>query len=160
MAASTTAVVAAAVVSVLGSAYFTEKNIKQEKRATKRANQLANEQAEIERQAQKEILKEEQRKNRNLLAQQQSAYKARLGASGLSSATGSGQVVLDNMQKEADMEDKYLSNKTKYSLQTLNNRLQQTNSRNLLSLNKSRLAQQSNVFSAGSGTAKSVLTAK
>ena len=157
---STTAVVAAAVVSVLGSAYFTEKNIEQEKKATKRANQLASEQAEIERQTQKEILKEEQRKNRNLLAQQQSAYKARLGASGLSSATGSGQVVLDNMQKEADMEDKYLLNKSKFSLQTLDNRLQQTNSRNLLSLNKSRLAQQGNAFSVGSGIAKSVLTAK
>ena len=159
MAASTTAIAAAAVVSVLSSAYFTEKNIQQQKKATKRANRLANEQAAIEKREQETLLKEERRKNRNLLAQQQSAYKARLGSSGLSSETGSGQVVLNAMQNEADMEDKYLANKHNFSLQTLNNRLQQTNSRNLLSLNQSRLGQQKNVFNAGSQATKSVLSA-
>ena len=159
MAASTTALVAATVVSVLGSAYFTEKNIEQEKKATKRASKLAAEQNEIEKQSQMEALKEEQRKNKNLLVQQQSAYKAKLGASGLSTQTGSGQVILDSMQNEADMEDKYLVNKNKFSLQTLNNRLQQTNNRNLLTLNQSRIAQQKNVFNAGSQSTKSILTA-
>ena len=61
------------------------------------------------------------------MAQQQSAYKAKLGASGLSAQTGSSQVVLDAMQNEADMEDKYLVNQKNFSLQSLNNRLQQTN---------------------------------
>ena len=159
MAASTTAIAAAAVVSILGSAYFTEKNIEQEKKATQKANKLAAEQNAIEKQAQIEALKEEQRKNRNLLAQQQSAYKAKLGASGLSSQTGSGQVVLDSMQNEADMEDKYLVNKNNFSLQTLNNRLQQTNNRNLLALNTSRIAQQKNMFDTASQSTKSILTA-
>ena len=158
MAASTTALATAAVVSVLGSAYFTEKNIEKEKKATKTANQLANQQAEIDRQSQLATLKETQRKNRNLLAQQQSSYKAKLGASGLTGETGSGQVVLNQMQKEADMEDKYLTNKTTFSLQTLNNSLQQTNNRNLLALNKSRLSQQKNVFNAGTQSTKGVVS--
>lgn len=160
MAASTSVIAVTALASILSSAYFTEKKIEQEKKATKQANQLANEQREIEKQAQAEGLKEEQRKNRNLLAQQQAAYKARLGASGLSAETGSGQVVLDNMQKEADMEDKYLQNKTAYSFRTLNNRLQQTNNRNLLTLNNARLSQQTNVIDSGLKSAKSVLSAK
>ena len=139
---------AAAVVSILGSAFYTERTLRQEKKAQKRANALANEQAAIEREAQEAALKEEQRKNRNLLAQQQSAYKAKLGASGLSAQTGSSQVVLDAMQNEADMEDKYLVNQKNFSLQSLNNRLQQTNNRNLLALNKLRLSEQKNVFDA------------
>ena len=85
------------------------------------------------------------------MVQQQSSYKAKLGASGLTSSSGSGQVVLNAMQKESDMENKYQQQKTNYSLKTLNNRLQQTNSRNLLTLNKTRLAQGKNVLdSAGS----------
>ena len=139
----------ATVVSILGTAYFTEKQAAREKKATKKANALAEEAANLERQAEENALKETQRRNRNLLAQQQSIYKAKLGASGLTSTSGSGQVVLDAMARESDMEDKYLTNKTSYALKTLNNRLQQTNNRNLLTLDKLRLGQQRNVLDAG-----------
>ena len=44
---------AAAVVSILGSAFYTERTLRQEKKAQKRANALANEQAAIEREAKK-----------------------------------------------------------------------------------------------------------
>jgi len=136
----------ATVVSVLGSAYYTHESHQAEKKAARRANQLANEQAAIERESALAALKEEERKNKNLLAQQQSAYKARLGASGLTSVSGSGQVVLDNMQKETDMENKYQQKKTNYSLKSLSNQLQQTRSRNLLTVDKARLAQGKNIL--------------
>jgi hypothetical protein len=144
----------ATVVSVLGSAYYTEKKQSAEKKATKRANQLAKEQAAIEREAQEEAQRELERKNRNLLAQQQSSYKARLGASGLTSQAGSGQVVLDAMEKETDMENKYQQQKTRYSLKSLNNQLKQTNNRNLLTLNKLRVGQQENVLNAATTLGK------
>ena len=141
----------ATVVSILGSAFYTHQTHQEEKKATKRANRLAKEQADLERASELAALKETERKNKNLLVQQQSSYKAKLGASGLTSSSCSGQVVLNAMQKESDMENKYQQQKTNYSLKTLNNRLQQTNSRNLLTLNKTRLAQGKNVLdSAGS----------
>lgn len=150
----------ATVVSVLGSAYYTHKAHEAEKKATKRANQLANEQAAIERESELAALRETERKNKNLLAQQQSSYKAKLGASGLTSSSGSGQVVLDAMQKETDMENKYQQQKTGYALKTLNNRLNQTNSRNLLSLSKSRLAQGENIFNSAMTLSKSAVSSK
>ena len=150
----------ATVVSVLGSAYYTHKAHEAEKKATKRANQLANEQAAIERESELAALRETERKNKNLLAQQQSSYKAKLGASGLTSSSGSGQVVLDAMQKETDMENKYQQQKTGYALKTLNNRLNQTNSRNLLSLSKSRLAQGENIFNSAMTLSKSAASSK
>lgn len=136
------------VASVLGSAYYTHKTHEAEKKATKRANKLAEEQTAIERESELATLKETTRRNKNLLAQQQSSYKAKLGASGLTSKSGSGEVVLNTMQKDADMEDKYQQQKTQFALKTLNNRLNQTNTRNLLSLSKSRIAQGKNVFDA------------
>ena len=150
----------ATVVAVLGSAYYTHKTHQMEKKATKRANRLANEQAAIERQSELDALKETERRNKNLLAQQQSSYKAKLGASGLTSSSGSGQVVLDAMQKETDMENKYQQQKTQYTLKTLNNRLNQTNNRNLLSLSKSELAQEKNIFDTGVALAKTTKTSK
>jgi len=148
----------ATVVSVLGSAYYTQKTYAAEKKATKRANELANEQAAIEREAQKAALQETERKNRNLLAQQQSSYKAKLGASGLASQSGSGQVVLDAMKKETDMENKYQQTKTQYSLKSLNNQLKQTNNKNLLTLNNLRLQQQDSLLNSATTLGK--MTAK
>lgn len=146
MGATTAAVVTVA--AVLGSAYFQHEQIQAEKKATKRANALAHEQNKIEQENQQAILQEELRKNRNLLAQQQSAYKAKLGASGLSTTSGSGQVVLDTMQKEADMEEKYLKQQNDYTLKRLNTNLKQTNNRNLLNLEKLKLNTQGNLFNA------------
>lgn len=142
--AETAAIVTVA--AILGSTYYTQKTYEAEKKATKRANQLAQEQANTERESELAALKETERKNKNLLAQQQSSYKAKLGASGLTSNSGSGQVVLNAMQKEADMEDKYQQQKTQFTLASLNNRLNQTNNRNLLSLTKSRLGQGKNIL--------------
>jgi len=150
--ATTAAVVTVA--TVLASAYYTQRVQEAEKKAAKRANRLASEQAAIDRKAELAELKETQRKNKNLLAQQQSSYKAKLGASGLTSRSGSGEVVLNSMQKETDMEDKYQQQKTQFTLKTLNNRLQQTNNRNLLTINKSRLAQGKNIFDTSSALAK------
>lgn len=146
----------ATVVSILGSAYYTHKTHEAEKKATKQANRLANEQAAIERESELAALKETERKNKNLLAQQQSSYKAKLGASGLTSSSGSGQVVLDAMQKETDMENKYQQQKTQYALKNLTNRLSQTNSRNLLSLSKSRLAQEENILNSALSAGKTM----
>ena len=144
----------ATVVSVVGSAFYKEKEYRAEKKATKQANKLAKEQAEIERESELAALQEIERKNRNLLAQQQSSYKARLGASGLTTESGSGQVILDAMAKETDMENKYQQQKAQRSLKTLNNRLKQTNNRNLLSLTKARIGEQTNVLSAGTTLGK------
>ena len=146
----------ATVVSLLGSAYYTDKAQKAEKKAVQQANVLAHEEVAIEQEAQQADLKETERKNKNLLAQQQSSYKARLGASGLTSESGSGQVVLNAMQKEFDMENKYEQQKTQYSLKTLNNRLRQTNSRNLLSLTKSNIGQQQNVLNAATSLGQKI----
>ena len=141
-----TTAAAITVATVLGSAYYTHRTHEVQKKATKRANKLAEEQAAIERESELAALKETTRKNKNLLAQQQSSYRAKLGASGLTSTSGSGEVVLNTLQKEADMEDKYQKQKTQFTLRTLNNRFSQTNSRNLLSLTQSRLDQEKNVF--------------
>ena len=135
------------VVSVLGSAFYTHKSIEAEKKAAKKANQSAMEQAQLERQNIESSYNEQQRKNRNLLAQQQSAYKAKLGASGLTTKSGSGQVVLDKMKKDYDMEDKYQVAQKQYSLSKLNNNLKQTNSRNLLTLEKLRNNQAQSLLS-------------
>ena len=64
------------------------------------------------------------------------------------------------MQKETDMENKYQQQKTQYALKTLNNRLNQTNSRNLLSLSKSRLAQSQNIFDSAMSLSKNTASSK
>lgn len=84
--------------------------------------------------AQKKLtLEEEQRKNRNLLQKQQATYKARLGAGGMSSLSGTGRAVLDSMQKEHDIENKYLVDQSNISLEALLNGINARNARNLLS---------------------------
>lgn len=125
---------AAAVATVASSVFYTKRNSDIQKKQYKNAMNAANKDYELSKQQAKLALEEEQRKNRSLLAQQQSAYKAKLGASGLSSQKGSGQVVLDTMKKEHDIEDKYLVNQANISLEALLNGINQTSSRNLLSM--------------------------
>ena len=124
----------ATVVSTLASTFFSYDNILNQKKAAKAERKAANRQAELNRQQIQATLAEQQRKNRNLLAQQQSAYKAKLGASGLSQTSGSGQVVLNNMQTEHDMEDKYLQSQANISLEALRNSIERANTENLLRL--------------------------
>ena len=128
------AAAAATIITTLASAYFTMDNIRAQKKATKAANKAENYQAELNRQNIENTLAEQQRKSRNLLAQQQSAYRAKLGANNLSQSSGSGQVVLDNMQKEHDIEDKYLQGQAKISLDALKNSIEKINTQNLLRL--------------------------
>ena len=128
------AAAAATVITTLASAYFTMDNIRAQKKATKAANKAENYQAELNRQNIENTLAEQQRKSRNLLAQQQSAYRAKLGANNLSQSSGSGQVVLDNMQKEHDIEDKYLQGQANISLDALKNSIEKINTQNLLRL--------------------------
>ena len=128
------AVIVATVISTLASTYFTYDNIQKQKKAQRSAKDAANYQASLDKKAIQETLEEQRRKSRNLLAQQQSAYKAKLGASGLGYTSGSGQMILDNMQKEHDIEDKYLQEKANISLEALRNSIEKINTQNLLNL--------------------------
>ena len=128
------AVVVATVAATLGSAYYTKVNSDRQKKAIKQANRAAAENARLQDEQAKLALAEQQRKNRNLLAQQQATYKANLGALGTSSKSGSGQTYLNALQREYDIEDKYLQNQAKISSDALLNSLGNTTNTNLLRL--------------------------
>lgn len=136
----------ATAVTVLGSAYYTKVNADNQKKAIKRSNAYAAEAAALQDKQARLALAEQQRKNKNLLAQQQASYKAKLGASGLSSKTGTGQTYLNAMQKEYDMEDRYLVNQAKISSDALLNSLNQTSGNNLLKLRNINQSNQSNLY--------------
>lgn len=127
---------AVAVVTSAATAYYTKKSNDTQKKQLK-AERAANEkQYELDVAQRQLALEEEQRKNRNLLAQQQSAYRAKLGAAGMSSQSGSGRAVLDSMQREYDTEDKYLVNQANISLEALLNSINARNTQNLLSMSQ------------------------
>ena len=123
------------VVATLGSAYFAKVSADNQKKALKNANRNAAENARLQAEQAELALKEKQRKNRNLLAQQQASYKASLGALGTTSRSGSGQTYLNALQREHDIEDKYLQNQAKISSDALLNALNHTTGTNLLKLN-------------------------
>jgi hypothetical protein len=135
-----------AVASLISSAVYTKKSIDSQKKQAKAAKAAAQKEYDLNVAQTKLTLEQQQRKNRNLLAQQQSAYKARLGASGMSSRSGSGQTVLDNMQREHDIENKYLIEKSNISLESLRNHINETNTRNLLEIQGLRDKQTANAF--------------
>ena len=132
--------------TILGSAYYTKKNADNQKKALKQSNAYALQNAALQDQQAKLALAEQQRKNKNLLAQHQSSYKAKLGASGISSQNGSAQAYLDAAQREYDMEDKYLINQSKISSDALLNSVNQTTSTNLLKLNTLNNNNQQNLY--------------
>ena len=136
----------ATAVAILSSAYYTKTNADHQKKVIKQNNEnnikatvLQDKQAQL-------ALDEQRRKNKNLLAQQQAAYKARLGATNLSGKNGSGQTYLNAMQKEFDMEDKYLVNQAKLSSEGLLNNLGRTTSTNLLKLSTINNESQANTY--------------
>jgi len=129
------AVVVASIAATLGSAYYTKVNSDRQKKAIKSANRTAAENARLQDEQAQLALAEQQRKNRNLLRQQQATYKARLGALGTSNKSGTGQTYLNALQREHDIEDKYLQNQAKISSDALLNSLGNTTSTNLLRLN-------------------------
>ncbi|MBO7097420.1 MAG: hypothetical protein J6W11_02130, partial [Alphaproteobacteria bacterium] len=88
------------------------------KKAIKNANRTAAENAKLQDEQAKLALQEQQRKNRNLLRQQQATYKANLGALSTSSYSGTGQTYLNALQREYDIEDKYLQNQAKKMIKT------------------------------------------
>jgi len=124
-----------AVATTAASVFYTKKAADAQKKQIKASNKAAQKKYELEKQQINLTLADEQRKNRSLLAKQQSAYKAKLGATGLNQ-NGSGQVVLDAMQKEHDAEDKYLTSCANISLEELQNSIDETRTRNLLSLSR------------------------
>jgi len=132
-------VATAMALTTAASVFYTKKAADAQKKQIKASTRAAEKQSELEKQQINLTLQDEQRRNRNLLAKQQSAYKAKLGAGGLSQ-TGSGQAYLDSMQKEHDTEDKYLTEQAGISLAALQNSIDETRTRNLL-----ELTQQSNL---------------
>lgn len=126
--------IVSSIASSLATAYYTMVNSDRQKKAIKSANRAAAENARLQDEQAKLALAERQRKNRNLLAQQQATYKATLGALGTSSKSGSGQTYLNALQKEHDIEDKYLINQAKISSDALLNSLGNTHNTNLLRL--------------------------
>ena len=129
------AAVIVTVAAALGSAYYTTANAERQKKSIKSANRTAKENARLQEEQAKLALAEQQRKNKNLLLQQQATYKANLGALGTSSRFGSGQTYLNALQREYDIEDKYLQNQAKISSDALLNSLGNTTNTNLLKLN-------------------------
>ena len=123
-----------AVVTAAASSYFGMKNMEIQKKQIKAERAANQRQYDLDVAQRRLALKEEQRKNRNLLNQQQSSYRAKLGASGLSSKSGSGRAVLNAMQQEHDTEDKYLINQANISLEALLNGINARNTRNLLQM--------------------------
>ena len=132
----------------LASSYYMKRSSDTQKSALKAERAANQRQYELDSQQSKLALAEEQRKNRNLLAQQQATYRAKLGASGLSSRTGSGRVILDSMQKEYDAEDKYLTNQANISLEALLNGINAKNTRNLLNSSAVNNAQRANTINS------------
>ena len=148
---------AATIATAAASVFYSKKNSDAQKKQIKSANAAAQKNYELNRQQAQLTLQETQRKNRNLLAQQQSAYKAKLGASGLSSKSGSGEIVLNTMQKEHDAEDKYLVDQANISLEALLNSTNQTKSRNLLSLQTLENNNRNNIISGINSFGRSVI---
>lgn len=146
----------AAPVIVASSIAYTTKKSNAEKKQIKAANAAANQAYELEKQEKQNTLEQTQLRNRNLLLRQQSQYKAKLGASGLSQ-TGSGQVVLDNMKKEHDAEDKYLTEQADISMQALLNGINETNTRNLLELQKKSYDKNSDIISGIYGAGRKLM---
>lgn len=138
--------VIATATAILGSAYYTKTNADHQKKAIKKSNENAARATALQNKQAQLALAEQQRKNKNLLAQQQASYKAKLGASGLSDKNGSAQTYLNAMQKEYDMEDKYLVNQAKISSDALLNSLGHTTNTNLLKLNIINNESQANVY--------------
>jgi len=121
-------------VATIASAFFMKESVDMQKKALKAERAANQKKYDLDVAQAKLTLEEEQRKNRNLLAQQQSAYKAKLGAAGMSAKSGTGQAVLQSLQKEHDTEDKYLINQANISLEALLNGINARNTQSLLSL--------------------------
>ena len=132
--------------TVLGSAYYTKRNSDLQKKAIKRSNAYAQTAADQQNQQAQIALNEQKRKNKNLLAEQQAAYKASLSAGGINTKNGFSQTYLNALQREYDMEDKYLDKQAKISADAVLNSLNQTSSTNLLRLNAINNTQQSNLY--------------
>lgn len=150
-----------AIAAVATSAFYSAKTTSAQRKQIKSQQAYQERAFALERDQTQDVLAEQRRKNLNLLNQQLSGYKAKLGAAGLSSAKGSGGEILRNVKKEHDMEDKYLQTQADYSLAGLENSIGQASSRNLLALsqlnNQARQNQIGSVNSAFGITARSML---
>ena len=125
-------------VASAASAFFMKKSADTQRKAIKAERAANRKKYDLDVAQAKLTLAEEQRKNRNLLAQQQSSYRAKLGAAGMSSKSGTGQAVLNAIRKEYDAEDKYLVNQANISLEALLNSINAKNTQSLLSLSSNQ----------------------
>ncbi len=116
------------------SAAYTKRNSDIQRKQVKKANAAAQKSYELEKKQTELALEEQRRKNLNILNQQLSGYKARLGAAGMSAKQGSGSALLYNARKEHDIEDKYLQEQANLSLEALMNGIEANKTQNLLTL--------------------------
>ena len=141
-----------AVATTAASVFYSKKAADAQKKQIKVSQAAAEKKYELEKQQINLTLKDEHRKHRSLLARQQSAYKAKLGAVGLDES-GSAGVVLNTMKKEHDAEDKYLISSANISLEALQNSIDETRTRNLLSLSQHAATTTAGYFNSVSDTA-------
>lgn len=137
-----------ALAATAASTIYSKRNSDIQKKQVKSANAAAQKNYDLEKQQAELALAEQRRKNLNILNQQLSTYKARLGAAGMSSKQGSGSALLYNTQKEHDIEDKYLQDQANISLEALLNGIESTKTRNLLTLNSLNNDSKSSQWSA------------
>ena len=135
-------------VASAASAYFVKQSADTQRKAIKAEKAANRKKYELDVAQAKLTLAEEQRKNRNLLARQQSAYRAKLGAAGMSPKSGSGQAALNAFQKEYDAEDKYLVNQANISLEALLNSINAKNTQSLLSLSANQSQRMANTINS------------
>lgn len=136
------------VASTVASGYYSKKSSSLQKKQIKASNKAAQEEADLSKKQAELTLAEEKRKNNNLLKQNLSSYKARLGAQGLSTSYGSNQAVYDNMIYNTNMENKYLEEQANVSLDALLTSINQRTSRNLLTLTNMSYQDRSNLASS------------
>ena len=149
-----------ALAATAASTIYSKRNSDIQKKQVKKANEAAQKSYDLEKRQAELALDEQRRKNLNILNQQLSSYKARLGAAGMSSKQGSGSALLYNAEKEHDIEDKYLQEQANISLEALLNGIESTKTRNLLtlsSLNNEKKASQWGTLANLTSGARSLL---
>lgn len=145
------------VASTVATGLYARKTNSLQKKQVKASNKAAQTEAELSQKQAELTLAEEKRKNNNLLKQNLSSYKAKLGAQGLSSSYGSNEAVYNNMVYNTQMENKYLEEQAAISLDALLNSLNQRTSRNLLTLTNLSYQNQSNLANSVLNAGRNIL---
>ena len=83
-----------ALAATAASTIYSKRNSDIQSKQIKKANEAAQKSYDLEKRQAELALDEQRRKNLNILNQQLSTYKARLGAAGMSTKQGSGSALL------------------------------------------------------------------